>query len=64
MLYVLALLFPPLACIGAGKFWHFILNTIFCATLIGIPIAWIHAWCVVKGSYREIAGTRVYVNYH
>lgn len=51
MLYVLALTIPPLACIGAGKFLHSLINSFLCLTLVGYPLAMVHAWFVVKGSY-------------
>ena len=60
MLYLLALTLPPVACLCAGRFWHAVLNLALCLTLVGIPVAVIHAWCVVKGSY-EAAGRGVNV---
>lgn len=48
MLYILALICPPLACLGAGKFLHALINLILCLTVFGIPLALIHAWYVVK----------------
>jgi uncharacterized membrane protein YqaE (UPF0057 family) len=54
MLYLVALLLPPLACLGAGRSWHSVLSIFFCATLYGWPIAIIHALLVVKDSRRSI----------
>lgn len=62
MLYLLALLAPPLACIGAGKFWHAVLNLLLCFTFIGIPVAMIHAWMVVKYSYQMVPGIMIVNN--
>jgi uncharacterized membrane protein YqaE (UPF0057 family) len=56
MLYLLALLAPPIACLAAGRFWHAALNFLLCCTLIGIPVAMIHAWYVVKAT-RTLAAT-------
>lgn len=62
MLYILALILPPLACLGAGKFWHAVLNTCLCLTVIGYPVAMLHAWFVVQGSYqRECRGSVVLI---
>lgn len=55
MLYVLAFLLPPLACVGAGRFTHSLLNSLLCLTVVGYPLAVVHAWFVVKGSYESTA---------
>ena len=52
MLYLIALLCPPLACLMAGRFCSFMVNAFLCGTIIGIPIALIHAWLVVQSSYQ------------
>ena len=59
MLYLMCFLFPPLACLAAGRLFATVLNGLICCTIVGIPLAWLHAWCVVKSSYRE--HQRVYV---
>lgn len=56
VLYLLALVAPPLACLCAGRFWHFVLNLVLCLTLYGIPIAMVHAWYVVKAASDPFAG--------
>jgi uncharacterized membrane protein YccF (DUF307 family) len=61
MLYILALCCPPLACLGAGRFWHAVLSLALCVTLVGIPVAMIHAWFVVKGAGIQ-AGPTVIVH--
>lgn len=59
--YLAALLFPPLACLGVGKFGACILNTLICLTIVGIPLAMMHAWYVVKEADRDKFGGRVVV---
>ena len=61
MLYLLALLVPPIACIGAGKFWHAVLNFVMCSTLFLWPFAIIHAWVVVRG-VKNSSGTSIVIN--
>lgn len=55
MLYLLAILVPPLACLCAGKFWHAVLNALImlCTAGIAWPVAAIHAWLVVKGAQQQ-----------
>ena len=49
MLYLIALVLPPLACLLKGRFIHFLVSAALCATVYGYPLAMIHAWALVKG---------------
>lgn len=55
MLYILVFVCPPLACLGAGKFLSSILNALLCVTIVGMPLAMMHAWGVVKASYKGLS---------
>lgn len=54
MLYILVFVCPPLAVLGAGKFFGSIMNALLCLTIIGMPLAMIHAWYAVKESYAPV----------
>lgn len=62
MLYLLALIAPPLAVLMAGKFWHAVLNFIMCCTILLIPVAMVHAWLKVQESYGVRHGETIVVN--
>ncbi len=50
MIYIVAILLPPLALLMVGKFWAAVFNFLMCCTLFLWPVAIIHAWIGVKNS--------------
>lgn len=53
MLYFLAITFPPLACLCAGKFWWAVLTFFLDMSCIGYPAAAMIAWVVVRRHHEE-----------
>lgn len=51
MLYILGFFFPPLAVLLCGRIFQTILNLILCVTVIGLPLAVLHAWLIVYDTY-------------
>ena len=63
MLYLMVFILPPLACLMAGRFWQSVLNALFCLTVVGMPIAVLHAWQVVKGQTERLSAAQT-INVH
>ena len=57
MLYILGFFIPFVAVLMCGRIFQSVLNFILCCTVVGIPIAIIHAWVIVYNTYN----TPVYV---
>jgi hypothetical protein len=61
MLYLMAIACPPLACLCAGRFLHSVLSFFMTLSVVLIPVAWVHAWMVVKGSYQVGPGGNIHI---
>lgn len=53
MLYFLAVMCPPLACLCAGRFGQSVVSACLCSTVIYWPVACVHAWFIAQQCYED-----------